>query len=78
MSEECPPHEWRILPMEDREHLHAFCIHCPEALFIDEIERRLNAAECLSAEDAEEIHASHNGYDTLDKLLKYAKLLRGL
>ena len=48
---------------------------CTHLLDMDEIERRLNATECLSADEAESIALGLP--DEYSMLLDYAKALRG-
>ena len=50
----CPPHEWRVLEKAIGSTV-AICKDpkCKERLTHQEVERRLNACEVLSAEDAQ-------------------------
>jgi hypothetical protein len=70
---------WRILYVEDRAFVG--CVECLDTMPIDEIERRLNATQCLSAEDARDLldfvwsHLSNNEVETM--LRDYAHILEG-
>ena len=70
-------HEWiECLGQYDA----AECAKCGMVIELEEILRRLNATECLSAEDAVQIYYNLHGAD-LKKygpmLKEYAKTLRG-
>jgi len=65
-------HEWKI-------NIWIRCKHCEEILNNDEAERRLNAVEFLSAEDATRINELIYSEWKQDEecLLNYAQTLRG-
>ena len=65
-------HEWFFPEWE----IWARCRHCDEILGEDEVERRLNATECLTAEMARWI-ADLTGPRSSTALLAYASALEG-
>ena len=75
-------HEFTVLFDERGDKLFAFCGYCEKTIDCEEVERRLNATEFLSAEDAETSAEIINVYSERPEryriaLSDYAKTLRG-
>ncbi len=70
-------HDWRMMPCDWNMCIQAICMNCSEELDQDEIERRLNATSCLSAEDCLSIYndISSKWQDNGRPLLDYARAL---
>jgi len=80
----CPPHEWE-LECDDPYKPFGTCLYCDKLMSQKEIERRLNACEALSAEDARGLlnilysivqPAYRNGRDVM--LEDYIRILGGI
>jgi len=80
----CPPHKWKLT--DYRFDIRAYCEECEVEIMEEEIERRLNATEALSAEQANSIAANlvpevfkPNSVELAQKemLNRYTKILGG-
>lgn len=73
-TSECK-HEWetRYTKRFYADGVEWYCIHCRENLPWPEARRRVNAAECLSAEEAKEAASYAQTQVVIDALRSYAK-----